>query len=295
MIRTFVFVVAAGLASMVAGGPQVDDFKCQACDVAVMTWAKNAIRTKLECARRVQGAARDAQLDSLLPPLNATLFDQGIDCDFNGALTIAAAEGVVPELCRSLFLEHFPYVEEFPVDDTNRDNDKQWDSPPGYFSRTAAQENIKPMQPSHVTLLRAACDLTLDMKSAKRVTRVVSTVRSAVNALDVGRLEDLILASHGDTLAAFLSAAEADVRDGLDATDFDEDDDAENSATDLAIAAAQSAARQQFMLAQKRQAIYDVVLKLQTELCGSAACDSTIQRPKQERRVRGWSATLKRM
>jgi hypothetical protein len=49
------------------------------------------------------------------------------------------------------------------------------------------------------------------------------------------------------------------------------------------------------MLAQKRQAIYDVVLKLQTELCGSAVCDSTIQRPKQERRVRGWSATLKRM
>jgi hypothetical protein len=269
----------------------VDDLKCQVCDYGARAWVRHGLREDLECLILSGKMPKDDQLLSLLPPLNSTLFSGPAECIEDGTISLAALEGIGGSLCRGLILHDFPFVEEFPADQEQQlDGEHQWHDPPEYFRQDAAAAGIQPMQPAHIRMVLSACDMTMNIRSPKHLKRYSALVKAAIRNADLRSFEEFIVKEDAQPLQAAMDAAENKVRDHAASSMIDDAEDA----LDKAVAFARQDAREKYITARKREEVYRAVLGTQKEFC-SNACGDTFQRPPVEHRVRGWSATLKRL
>uniref|UniRef100_A0A7S1QUQ8 DUF3456 domain-containing protein n=1 Tax=Neobodo designis TaxID=312471 RepID=A0A7S1QUQ8_NEODS len=269
----------------------LEDLKCEACDYAVRAWVRHAVLIETECHRRNGGGTADVQLASILPKNDAgdNLLDPARDCD-GAHVANEGVDALAGALCKELFLDEFPYVEEFPADGSmETDREKMWLDPPSYWTADPKADGVEPMAPKDLAMVRKACETTLPLGHGARRAKAVATIRAAVRAGRFGELEQRIREQKKEQLTVVIDNAEEAAK--LKMTSDELEDEATANA---AIGAEVAKATTDFLLLEKRQAVYDVVLAMQRDMC-TGACDADIQRPSFDRRVRGWSASLKRM
>lgn len=268
-----------------AGQVTVDDIKCEVCDYATAAWVRYAIAADVACRAANNGETPDAQLLSVLPYStvdgNVALFDAKSSCE-SGHVSNAGVGMFANPLCKEFVLDAFPYVEEFPATgERELDRFRMWEDEPGYFERSAADEGVQPMSAKQIDVVRQACERTLPVSSPQKRPPFVAAIRAAVAQAELADLEAKLMA----TLRTEFAAIEAEAEEKAVAGANEHDNNG---------AAASAAAVRRFLAIEKRQAVYRVILAMQKEFCATS-CDSGILRPPTERRVRGWSASLRRL
>jgi hypothetical protein len=250
------------------GVPDVEDYKCPACDFAVQAWFHQAILVDLACGRFVDDQLRLHVLRRVPFPDS---FNRSIDCNEENVVTQGAIEGLASELCQTTLLDVFPYVEEFDQSTPPADNDREtnFDDEPEYFDQRA---DVPAMDPQHKALIVTSCRQSLGVGNLKKRLAATRHIAAALSQVAAPDLDTRLKKKHASDLAAINTAQVGEGNDRIEPAVLNE----------------------RFLRSKKREVVYGQLLTLQKQLCG-AACGQGLSRPTFERRVRGWAPSLKRL
>jgi hypothetical protein len=259
MLKLAIFMVLL-LHHFAQGIPRVEEFKCEACDFAIRSWVRSTAFLDLRCA-----TSQDDELIEQILRADAIADPNVPNVCESERVTLAAVNAIGEKLCIH-FVEHYPHVKEgvhSAEGDHHEDHEKLFDDAPGYFDQDPNEAEVPTMDERHMISLRSSCSHYLHLDSPHIRRAFAETVLRHVLNANLPAVAMAIDKRYADKIA--------------DLTNTE---------------GPESAAR--FIKNRKRHAVYEAVLAAQNGLCWES-CEGDVERPMRELRVRGWSATKRRL